>query len=181
MGGKHLKSLCALFFLWLSCWMPHARSISDFKASRYDKSINVFSPNGDLLQVAYAEIAAERGETAICLPTSEDGFIICMRANSNQNVLLDRNVIDKVSKVDDNVWMIFAGLAGDGRALIRIARQFCSEFRIKFGSSPALSAIAKQLGETQHKATVVGSKYSKFQSLNYALVVQPSFVCRSIR
>ena len=127
--------------------------------SRYDKSINVFSPEGDLLQVAYAELAGERGATVVCIPTEDDGFILCMEGNPKQNILLDKRAIDKISKVDDSTWLSFSGLAGDGRSIIRQTREFCNDFHLQYGVSPAVSVVAKHIGEIQHKATLVGSKY----------------------
>ena len=123
---------------------------------RYDKSINLFSPEGDLLQVGYAEIASERGATVICAPVSDSSLIICIESDPEFDVLLDRRLIDKISKVDDNIWMCFSGLVGDGRAMIRKARKFCLEYHVQYDTSPSVSAVANHLGEIQHQATLSG-------------------------
>ena len=86
-----------------------SKSGKNFQTSRYDKSINVFSPEGDLLQVCYAELAAEKGETVLCLPTSDDGFIVCIPSDPNHDILIDKRVIDKISKIDNEIWLAFSG------------------------------------------------------------------------
>jgi 20S proteasome alpha/beta subunit len=79
------------------------------KSSRYDKSINIFLPQGDLLQVCYAELAAEIGESVLCLPTSDDGFIACIPSDLIHDILVDKRGIDKISKIDDEIWLAFSG------------------------------------------------------------------------
>lgn len=135
--------------------------------SRYDKSINVFSPEGELLQVAYAEIASFKGSTCICMPVLDNGhgLLVCIENDIDFDVLLDKRTVDKISKVDENIWICFSGLAGDGRSMIRNARNFCAEYHMKFGCSPAVSALANHLGSLQHQATLAGSKCMHVQSI----------------
>ena len=101
-----------------------------------DKQVNVFNSEGDLPQLAYADVAASRGETVICL-TTEDGAVVLCTPTASNAPLLDRRVVDKVSKVDeDGIWAAFAGLAGDGRALVRVSRRVCANYRLMFNAPP---------------------------------------------
>lgn len=124
--------------------------------SRYDKSINLFSPEGDLLQVGYAEIASEKGSTVVCAPVNDNSLVVCIESDPDFDILLDKKHIDKISKVDDNIWMCFSGLVGDGRSMVRKARKFCLEYHVQYGSSPTVSSLANYLGEIQHQATLAG-------------------------
>lgn len=129
--------------------------------SRYDKSINLFSPNGELLQVKYAEIAGDLGTTVIAIPTyenNEHGILLCSKSTNENDILMDKKLIRKVAKVDKNIWFVFSGYSGDGLALLRSAREYCLQYHMTFGNSPSISAIAKQLGQYQHRATLVGDE-----------------------
>lgn len=135
-------------------------------ASQYDQMVNLFNPNGDLLQVEYAERASNKGNPLICFTheinhanstsnTTETGILLLCRSQPFDQ-LLDRQSIDKVEKVDDDIWTAFCGLSGDGRSLIRASRSFSSNFRRLFGYAPSVVALAKHIGDTQHEATLKG-------------------------
>ena len=153
--GNTLKRSCLMKWLisFIVClWASYVQSISDHH------SANVFSANGDLLQVDYAEIAAGRGYSAVCIPTSNRELIICTESNRIDDILLDRRLVDKVSRLDDNVWMIFSGMRGDGQALVRRGRKFCSNYYETFGCSPSIEGVAKHLGGLQHSASLDADK-----------------------
>ena len=80
----------------------------------YDRHINVFDTQGELMQVRYAEEASERGETIVCLTAHENSkldqdhgpnHVVLGISSKAEDILLDRPGIDKVSKVDDNIWV----------------------------------------------------------------------------
>ena len=124
------------------------------QASKYDQSINQFSPNGRLLQVEYAEIASQQGSSIIAFTFNDTAVI--MTPTQAHDKLLDRRCLDKIEKIDDNIFAAFTGLAADGRAMIRWSRSISSEFRQTFGSVPPVSFVAKRIGDFQHKATLKG-------------------------
>lgn len=136
----------------------------------YDKSFTLFSDTGDLLQVKYARLAGLQGQTVLCAgvpsSTSKDGntdqdvkeVIICMPSQKIQQVLLDRRSVDKVSRIDNHIYVIFSGLAGDGRALIREIREFCINFRSNFGMGPSVLGVAQEIANVQYEATTAGGK-----------------------
>lgn len=120
-------------------------------------SAMTFSPSGDLLQVEGADMAGMLGNPLIaCVSEVDQSIVLCTKPLPLQS-LMDSRSIDKVSKVDSNIWIAFSGLAGDGRSLVRLARQFCSSFRMEFGCAPPVIAVARELGDIQHKCTM-GSK-----------------------
>ena len=68
--------------------------------------------------------------------------------------LVDRRSIDKISVLDDNTWMVFSGLAGDGRMVTEATRRFCIDYKTQFGCSPSALAITKVIAKLQHRATL---------------------------
>lgn len=125
-------------------------------SSRYDKSAILFSPDGDLLQVEYAEKAGKKGVPLIAC-CSDNAIVLCTLTSPNYE-LLDRRYLDKVSEVWDGLWMCCTGLQGDGKALLREARTYCVDFKTQFGCSPSVSALARHIGQIKHQATLTGGK-----------------------
>lgn len=145
---------------------------SNFRASDYDRGTNMFNPDGELLQVRYAEEATLKGDTIVCVtsssrsdlkltaaePASSSSQIVLGISTKAEDILLDRSNtgIQKVSKVDDNIWVACTGLAGDGRALLRVARMVCANYRTRYGCLPTIQYLAGAVGEMQHEFTLSG-------------------------
>ena len=144
----HSLLLCLLFFIGIQ-FTCSARS------TRYDKSISIFSPEGELSQIKYADRAGENGLPLVCISTTDNSIVLCTPAAPTFS-LLDRRCIDKVSKVDEGIWIVFAGLVGDGRHVTLKARQFCNDFQVKFGCRPTVSALAQHIGSLQHEVSLTG-------------------------
>lgn len=124
-------------------------------AGRYDRGVSVFSPEGEILQVRYAERAAARGLTLVCLAMGR-AVVFCAAALPTDS-LLDRRATHKLGRVDEATFMGFSGLSGDGTALLRLTRQFAVDFRTKFGVGASASAVAQFIGDLQHASTLKGS------------------------
>jgi 20S proteasome alpha/beta subunit len=58
--------------------------------------------------------------------------------------------------VHRNVWLVFSGLEGDGKSILKQARNFAAEFNSKFGSFPTARTVACFIGEVQHSVTLTG-------------------------
>jgi 20S proteasome alpha/beta subunit len=149
------------FFLLVLLSVPFSRSQSWKSTSasnkRYDKSISLFSPEGDLLQVRYADNAGANGLSLVCIATSENSVVLCSPSLPSSS-LMDRRCVDKVSMVDEGIWIAFAGILGDGRHVTRKARQFCRDYNSKFRCKPSVAALAHHIGSIQHEASIKGGE-----------------------
>ena len=143
-----------LSFLLFLVLIPY---VSSARSNRYDKSISIFSPEGELTQIKYADRAGENGLSLVCISTTDNSIVLCTPAAPTYS-LLDRRCIDKVSKIDEGIWIVFAGLVGDGRHVTLKARQFCNDFQVKFGCRPTVSAVAQHIGSLQHEVSLTGGK-----------------------
>ena len=149
---NYLAAFTVLFLL-LHC------SYGKIRKSIQDKNVNLFSDEGELLQVQYARKAGLQGGSVICATSVNNDVAICIPNSSELPILLDRRSVDKVSKIDDDIWFAFSGLAGDGRALISQARKYCIDYRSQFGCPPTGRNVASIMGQLQHEATLTGSKF----------------------
>lgn len=122
-------------------------------ASRYDQRGCLFSPDGRLLQAEYANQAAEKGNLITCILSENDEFIVITPTRKKDQFLQGVN-IDKIATLDDDTWMIFSGLAGDGRMVIEAARRYCINYKNEFGNGPSLAGISYAVGGMQHRATL---------------------------
>ena len=142
-----------------------ALSSSSYKTTRssaattaYDKNPSLFSPEGELLQLTYADQAGEQGESLICLVTAEKSImLVCPALSSSSSQLLDRRCIDKISRIEDGIWIATAGLLGDARHVIRQARSFCVDHRKTFGVRAHVKTVASFVGSLQHEASLQGT------------------------
>lgn len=135
--------------------IAHSCSGSDM---RYDKNVNLFSSSGDLLQVQYAKNAGLRGASVLCSQSADGDIILCVPTKPEIQTLQDRRSVDKVAKIGDGLWLAFSGLAGDGRALTRDAREFCLDYHAKFGCVPTVRSVARHIGQVQHMSTLTGGR-----------------------
>lgn len=131
---------------------------SEQSSGRYDKNVNLFSSNGELMQVQYARNAGLKGAPILCSQTNDGDVILCVPTPADIQTLQDRRSVDKVAQIGDGLWFAFSGLAGDGRALLKYARTFCVDYQMKFGSTPSVRSVARVLGEVQHESTLTGGK-----------------------
>ena len=91
----------------------------------YDRAITVFSPEGRLYQVEYASKIIERGTPALAVKFKE-GILFAVDFNFDSKLLV-LDSIEKVFKIDDHIYFISAGLAGDARKLSENGRDFAAE------------------------------------------------------
>lgn len=135
-------------------------SRSSFKSSRsmsrYDKDPRCFSPEGDILQLTYADRAGENGQSLVCLVTAEGSIVLVCPMEQESSRLLDHRSIDKVSRVDDGIWIASAGLLADSRQLVRQARKYCINYRARYGARPSVKSVAHHIGSLQHDASLTG-------------------------
>ena len=168
-----LTSIVAISFIFhdVDCASHPFRGSPD---RMYDRHINVFNPDGELLQSKYAAEAANKGDTVVCLIhrrvpeiNLEDKMgvesdnrqeILIGIASEPRDVFLDRRGVDMVNKVDENIWALCTGLAGDGRAIVRLIRKVCMNYHSKFGAAPTLEYLATIVSEMQHDFTLSGSE-----------------------
>jgi len=120
----------------------------------YDRAITVFSPEGRLYQVEYASKIIERGTPAMAI-TYKEGILLLVDFNFDSKLLVTDS-IEKIFKIDDHIYFISAGLAGDARKLSENAREFAAENKFLYDEPIEVNTVAKKVATIKQIFTQYG-------------------------
>lgn len=135
--------------------------------SRYDRAVTIFSPDGHLLQVEYAQEAVRKGSTAV---SDTNSNLVLMVVKKNKKIyfhyflkvgvrgsscvvlgvekksvakLQEERTVRKICLLDNHVVMAFAGLTADARILINRAQVECQSHKLNVEDPVTLEYITR--------------------------------------
>lgn len=120
----------------------------------YDRAITVFSPDGKLFQVQYAQEAVKRGYTALGIKT-EEGVVLAAERRTTSELVEDGSV-EKIFKIDKHIGAAASGLIADARVLIDRARVEAQVNRLRYDELISVESLAKNIGDTKQMYTQHG-------------------------
>jgi proteasome alpha subunit len=120
----------------------------------YDRAATMFSPDGHLLQVEYAEKTVRLGSSSIGL-VCKDGVVIVADKRIRDNLLTPEST-HKILEIDHHVMATSAGMLADARVLIDQAQVLAQQNRITYGAPIEPISIIKMIADRKQAFTQYG-------------------------
>lgn len=129
-------------------------NIKQHQEMGYDRAVSMFSPDGLLLQVEYAEKAVKLGATTLAMTTKEG--IVFIGDRKIKSKLLVKNSFKKIFEVDNHIMIAGSGVMSDGRRLIEQAQTIAQEHRVKFENPIDIISLVKDIANIQQYYSQAG-------------------------
>jgi len=128
--------------------------VQNSKVPAYDKAATMFSPDGRLYQVEYASKIVEQGTTGVGIIFAE-GVVLAADKSITSKLVIPES-IEKIFKIDENIAVVSAGLVGDARRLVGIARRQAQDNKMVYSENIQIEVMAKEIAETKQAFTQYG-------------------------
>jgi proteasome alpha subunit len=120
----------------------------------YDRAATMFSPDGHLLQVEYAEKTVRLGSASIGL-TCKDGVVI-LADKRIRDKLISSESAHKIFEIDNHLVASFAGMLADARILIDHAQVLAQQNRVTYDSPVEPISVIRMIADRQQQFTQYG-------------------------
>ena len=124
------------------------------QAMGYDRAATMFSPEGHLLQVEYAEKTVKLGSNSVGV-VCKDGVIIVADKRIRDNLIAPESAV-KVFEVDEHVMATAAGIASDARVLVDRARLLSQQHRVSYGTPIDPISVIQMIADNKQAYTQYG-------------------------
>ncbi|MDP2926497.1 MAG: archaeal proteasome endopeptidase complex subunit alpha [Nanoarchaeota archaeon] len=117
----------------------------------YDRSATMFSPDGYILQVEYAQKAVRLGSASIGMNCS-DGVLI-VSDKGQKDILIIPDSAEKIHEIDEHIMASAAGILSDARILINHTRLIAQQHRVTYDSPIEVESIIREISDIQQQYT----------------------------
>ena len=124
------------------------------QAMGYDRAATMFSPEGHLLQVEYAEKTVKLGSNSVGI-VCKDGVVIIADKRIRDNLIAPESAM-KVFEVDEHVMATAAGIASDARVLVDRARLLSQQHRVSYGTPIDPISVIQMIADNKQAYTQYG-------------------------
>lgn len=120
----------------------------------YDRTATMFSPEGTILQVEYAQKTVRLGSSSIGMKCSDGVFIISDKRSEDS--LVAKRSASKISEIDDHVIVASAGIVSDARVLIERAQILAQQHRVTYDGPIEPELLIKEVANAMQQFTQYG-------------------------
>lgn len=131
----------------------------------YDRSATMFSPDGHILQVEYAEKTVRLGTASIGIKTNEGVVIIADKGYKDELIVSES--ADKIYEIDEHIMASAAGILSDARILINQTRIIAQQHKVTYDSQIDVESIIREISDIKQQYT----QYPGVRPFGVALMV----------
>lgn len=124
------------------------------QAMGYDRTATMFSPDGHLLQVEYAEKTVRLGVSSIGMVCVDGVFIIADKRIDDK--LIVQESANRIHEIDSHIIASAAGITSDARVLIEKAQVLAQQHRVTYDSPIEPEAVIKEIANIKQQFTHYG-------------------------
>lgn len=124
------------------------------QAMGYDRTATMFSPEGHLLQVEYAEKTVRLGSSSIGMICSDGVFIVADKRIEDKLVV--KSSANKIYEIDSHILSSIAGIISDARVLVDRSQVIAQNHRVTYDSPIEPELIIKDIANTMQQFTQYG-------------------------
>lgn len=117
----------------------------------YDRAATMFSPDGHILQVEYAERTVRLGSASIGI-VCKDGIVIVADKKIRDRLIVPESA-NKIYEIDEHICASAAGILSDARILVERAQLIAQQHRVTYDSPIDTESIIKETANTMQAFT----------------------------
>jgi proteasome alpha subunit len=117
----------------------------------YDRSATMFSPDGHILQVEYAEKTVRLGTASIGI-NCQDGVIIIADKGIKDKLIIKQSA-EKIYEIDEHIMTSAAGILSDARILVNQARLIAQQNRVTYDSPIDVESVIREVSDIKQQYT----------------------------
>jgi len=117
----------------------------------YDRAATMFSPEGHLLQVEYAEKTVRLGSASMGFVCSDGVLILADKRITDSLIIPDS--ANKIYEIDSHIMGTAAGILSDARILIQRAQLIAQQHRVTYDSPVEVVSVVKDLSDIKQQYT----------------------------
>ncbi|GIU68640.1 MAG: proteasome endopeptidase complex,subunit alpha [Candidatus Pacearchaeota archaeon] len=124
------------------------------QAMGYDRTATMFSPEGTILQVEYAEKTARLGSSSIGMICTDGLFILADKRIKDK--LIIQESANKIYEIDSHIIASASGIVSDARILIERAQLIAQQNKIIYDSPVEPEIVVKEIANIKQQFTQFG-------------------------